>query len=130
MALLIVFGIILYVCVAGVIGGWFEGDSHSSGASRGHQRGCDAYGRLLEDPRWKAKRKRILERDNYRCTWCGRAENLQVHHKYYMRYPDGKMAEPWDYPDDKLVTLCDRCHREWHGKHKVKVYWRKWGVHF
>ena len=90
----------------------------------------DAYSMLLQDSRWKNKREKILTRDNYTCQWCGRRDNLQVHHKYYMKYPDGKMAEPWDYPDDKLITLCSRCHKRWHKKHKIKTYYRKFGEHY
>lgn len=88
------------------------------------------YEQKLMDPRWKAKREKILKRDGYRCTWCGKTENLQVHHKYYMKYPDGSFAEPWDYPDDKLVTLCKDCHEQWHKQHQVKTYYRKWGTHY
>ena len=90
----------------------------------------DAYRERLDDPRWRRKRSRIVERDHYTCQWCGSHENLQVHHKYYMRYPDGKLADPWDYPDEKLITLCENCHRKWHEKHKANVYYRKWGVHY
>lgn len=34
---------------------------------------------------------------------------LNVHHKYYIR---GK--NPWEYPDDAFVTLCDKCHQKRH----------------
>lgn len=30
-----------------------------------------------------------------------------------MRYIDGLLA--WEYPDDLLLTLCDECHKKWHG---------------
>ena len=89
-----------------------------------------AYERKLSDPRWKMKREKILDRDGHKCQWCGRTDHLQVHHKYYMKYPDGRFAEPWDYPDDKLITLCEDCHRKWHQKYPVKTYYRKWDVHY
>jgi 5-methylcytosine-specific restriction endonuclease McrA len=88
------------------------------------------YDRMLDNPKWKRKREKILERDHHTCQHCGSHLNLQVHHKYYMRYPDGSYADPWDYPDEKLITLCETCHKKWHKKYKVKTYYRKWGVHY
>ena len=102
-------------------------DSYAWKSQRGRNM---VYEQKLADPRWRQKRSRIVERDHYTCQWCGSHENLQVHHKYYMRYPDGKMADLWDYPDEKLITLCENCHRKWHEKHKANVYYRKWGVHY
>lgn len=88
------------------------------------------YEEKLSDVRWKAKREKILARDGHKCQWCGKTDHLQVHHKYYMKYPDNRFAEPWDYPDDALMTLCENCHKGWHKKHKVKTYRRKYGIHY
>ena len=96
----------------------------------GKKYGQDLYTEKLSDLKWKRKREKILERDNYTCQYCGSHNNLQVHHKYYMKYPNGSYADPWDYPDDKLITLCETCHKEWHKKYKVKTYYGKWGVHY
>lgn len=85
----------------------------------------DEYGKKLQDGRWKEKRRKIKERDRFTCQWCGSHENLQVHHKYYCRYPNGEKVEPWDYPDDALITLCEDCHRWWHEKNRAKVYYRR-----
>ena len=90
----------------------------------------DHYQKKLKDQRWLDKRERILTRDNHKCQWCGRTTNLQVHHKYYVKYPNEIKAEPWDYPDDALMTLCDDCHKKCHQKYKVKVYYRKKRVHY
>lgn len=84
----------------------------------------------LNDERWKRKREKILKRDGYRCRWCGCVDGLQVHHKYYNKYPDGGRVKAWDYPDDALMVLCGDCHKEYHSKHKVKSYYRKNGVHY
>jgi hypothetical protein len=47
-----------------------------------------------------------MERDNFCCIVCFDKENsLNVHHRYY---EFGK--DPWDYDNDVLVTLCDKCH--------------------
>ena len=98
--------------------------------SRIHTDEGTSYEAALNDDRWRRKREKILERDHHTCQYCGSHKDLQVHHKYYMRYPDGKFADPWDYPDEKLITLCETCHKKWHRKHKMKVYYRKWGVHY
>lgn len=64
------------------------------------------YSEKLRDTRWKEKRQEILERDNYCCKLCN-DDNvvLNVHHKIYL---DGK--NPWDYPNDLLITYCVSCH--------------------
>lgn len=68
------------------------------------------YAFLLQDERWKMKRKRILKRDGFTCQLCGLPdEHLHAHHKYYEK---GSM--PWDYPDEALVTLCEWCHNYIH----------------
>lgn len=103
---------------------------HTSSSVSRHVEKKDPYQLLLEDRRWKARREEILERDGHKCTWCGRTDHLQVHHKCYYRYPDGRMAEPWDYPDSKLVTLCETCHKKYHEKYHVGTYYRKRGEHY
>lgn len=64
------------------------------------------YSDKLKDPRWQKKRLEILERDKWMCQDCGDNENtLHVHHRVYMY---GK--EPWDTPNEYLITLCAGCH--------------------
>ena len=64
------------------------------------------YSQKLKDPRWQKKRLEILERDEWTCQICQDSSTmLVVHHRKYL--PD---AEPWDYPDNLLVTLCEDCH--------------------
>ena len=65
-----------------------------------------AYAEKLKDPRWQRKRLEIMERDAFACQMCDDAESpLHVHHKWYVWGND-----PWDYPNDALVTLCLDCH--------------------
>lgn len=66
------------------------------------------YGEKLKDPRWKAKRDVILDRDEHRCTRCNAADvRLHVHHTYY------KMGmEPWEYEETSLITVCVPCHEQ------------------
>lgn len=83
------------------------------------------YSNYLRSSQWKKRRDEILERDGYRCQWCGSAENLQVHHKCYFKNSRGEMFPPWEYEDKYLITLCGDCHKWWHKTHKMKSYYKK-----
>jgi hypothetical protein len=62
----------------------------------------------LKDPLWQRKRTDILNRDNFTCQKCGNdKDTLHVHHRHYI---NGR--RPWDYPDQLLITLCYKCHKE------------------
>lgn len=52
-------------------------------------------------------RRRILERDGWRCQSCGLRRNLEVHHIIF-RSHSGSDAE------QNLITLCSDCHRSLH----------------
>lgn len=68
------------------------------------------YSQLLRHPRWQRRRLEILNRAGWKCEECGTEEDeLHVHHKRYRRG-----AKPWEYDDDDLVSLCDRCHDKAH----------------
>ena len=61
----------------------------------------------LKDPRWQKKRLEIFERDGWKCRSCSDSEStLVVHHRYY------ENIEPWEYPDEALITLCENCHEQ------------------
>lgn len=63
------------------------------------------YGDKLLDPRWQQKRTQILTRDGFCCRTCSDpSSTLEIHHLSYR-------GEPWEVPDDQLVTLCRHCHR-------------------
>ena len=75
------------------------------------------YKKLLQDPNWKAKRIKILNRDNYCCRYCGSTKYLKVHHKYYSRYPNGdkvyvisasitEWVSPWCFAQGITHVLC------------------------
>lgn len=57
---------------------------------------------------WKALRNRRLQKDFFRCCYCGSGINVAVHH---LRYPDVWGTES---VDDDLITLCESCHAEVH----------------
>jgi 5-methylcytosine-specific restriction endonuclease McrA len=64
------------------------------------------YSEKLRNPKWQRKRLEILNRDGFKCLFCGADDkNLQVHHLLYQR------RDPWDYPDYLYQTLCDGCHQ-------------------
>lgn len=84
------------------------------------------YEELLHKPEWYAKRNLILERDSHKCVFCGKTYGLHVHHRYYSQYPNHTKVAPWNYPDEALITLCEKCHKTLHQKQKIKVYYRKY----
>jgi len=66
------------------------------------------YSEKFKDPRWQKIRLKILERDEWNYQKCNDTETtLHIHHRYYK-----KNKEPWEYPLDYLVTLCEDCHKE------------------
>lgn len=90
------------------------------------QRKLSSYSDLLNTEEWRNKRLKIVKRDNCRCTYCGNRFHLHVHHKYYSAYPNGVLVDPWNYPDDALITLCSYCHQRVHARKKIKVYHRRY----
>lgn len=53
-----------------------------------------------------------MERDEFCCTVCQDGEStLNVHHHYYT-----KGADPWEYDDKALTTLCEDCHKHIEGR--------------
>ena len=59
----------------------------------------EAYGQL---------RRKVLERDGWRCQVCGSMSNLEVHHRQF-RSQSGEDNEV------NLITVCRKCHRQFHG---------------
>jgi hypothetical protein len=65
-----------------------------------------AYSEKLKDPRWQQARLRVFERDGWACQNCKRKDKtLNVHHWWYEQG-----HEPWEYPMECFVTLCEHCH--------------------
>ena len=82
-----------------------------------------AYELLLERPEWKAYRLAVLSERGKKCEWCGSDKNLHVHHKFYLKYPNGKKILPWEYNINCLLVLCKDCHEKAHKKYKIKSYY-------
>jgi 5-methylcytosine-specific restriction endonuclease McrA len=65
--------------------------------------------RLRLDPEaYRQLYREVLERDGWRCQWCGRMENLQVHHIQWR-------SRLGDDVEENLITLCCSCHGLIHG---------------
>ncbi|MCT1529936.1 hypothetical protein M3B46_02950 [Sphingobacterium daejeonense] len=79
-----------------------------------------SYGASLFDIKWKQKRKSILDRDQNKCVICQDVHGLQVHHRqYHFINRLNRFKEPWDYPNELLITLCEVCHKRGHRKYKI-----------
>ena len=64
------------------------------------------YSDKLNDPRWLKRKSEIVTRDDFKCQfWHKHHGPFSVHHKYYEYGRD-----PWDYPDEALITVCQKCH--------------------
>ena len=61
----------------------------------------------LKSVDWKRKRAVVLQRDRYRCVYCG-VRASQVHHKRYAPRNIGREPIEW------LVSVCEGCHRKQH----------------
>nr|WKN34192.1 hypothetical protein K4G66_17580 [Tunicatimonas sp. TK19036] len=66
-----------------------------------------SYKSKLRDARWREKRKYILAKCEGKCEDCGKEDNLEVHHCFYVYGND-----PWEYPLDSLRGLCRDCHEK------------------
>jgi len=64
--------------------------------------------RLRLDPEsYRSLHKAILERDRWRCQFCGSLIALEVHHMKFR-------SELGDDAEDNLITLCRSCHQKVH----------------
>ena len=65
---------------------------------------------LLKDIRWQKRRSEILGVRGWKCEQCGATTGtINVHHRRYK-----KGAKPWEYDDDDLKVLCEKCHHDLH----------------
>lgn len=81
------------------------------------------YDILLQDSKWKYLSNKLKEKYK-KCQICGCKKNLQVHHKYYLKYSD-TMMNPWDYPEDAFIVVCDKCHKKLHKQHVNVIQLKK-----
>lgn len=83
----------------------------------------NGYNDMLKRPEWRACREKVFTVKGRVCSYCRNVRNLQVHHKYYLKYPDGERIKPWEYNMECYMVLCDDCHRRVHEKYKIKTYY-------
>ena len=57
----------------------------------------------LESQSYGRLREQVLRRDSWRCQYCGKKSNLEVHHKEF-RSRGGNDSE------ENMITLCEGCH--------------------
>jgi 5-methylcytosine-specific restriction endonuclease McrA len=69
--------------------------------------------RLATDA-YEELRKRALQRDHWRCQFCGSMRNLEVHHQQY-RSQSGEDSE------ENLITLCTTCHSSAHNSSDQRI---------
>ena len=62
---------------------------------------------ILEPEEYDALKRRVLERDRWRCQCCGSQMNLQVHHLARRGQLGSDVIE-------NLITLCAVCHHLHH----------------
>ena len=61
----------------------------------------EMYRLYLRSPKWRAKRKAVMTRDNGQCQFCG-AKAIDVHHLTYVRIFNESIYD--------LVAICRSCH--------------------
>lgn len=66
------------------------------------------YSEKLKDPRWQKKRLEVFNRDAWTCQKC--YDDRGTLHAHHLNYRKG--ADPWDYDNEDLLTLCEECHQE------------------
>ena len=70
-------------------------------------------------PNWVKIRKRIIERDKWRCRICHSDMDLNVHHIDYERSNN---------QDHNLVTLCRPCHKGVHDEGYKPYLFEDWPI--
>lgn len=80
------------------------------------------YDFLLHRQEWLDCREHVFAEKGRHCCYCYKTNGLQVHHKFYLAYPNGKKVKPWEYPIDAFKVLCYDCHVKEHQTHKIKFY--------
>lgn len=61
------------------------------------------YAKYIRSPKWKRKAAAAKERAGHRCQICNSPDNLNAHHRTYVRLGHER-------PDD-ITVLCRQCHK-------------------
>lgn len=85
----------------------------------------DSISTSKKNDRWFEIKKKVLIRDDYRCSFCGKnSKPLQVHHII-------SLSEGGSNDLDNLILLCLKCHEKQHNKKfkKSSLYDSNYGFH-
>ena len=75
---------------------------------------------------WERRRKAVLVRDGRRCTACGRAAPLEIHHAVQGESLRRDMKRGSFASTDALTSLCRNCHyRSHHVPDPERQRWRE-----
>ena len=69
---------------------------------------------------WRLRRKQIKTRDGFKCVKCSCPKDLQVHHTIYQ-----EGFHVWEYEDQYLKTLCEKCHQKEHESRPLHTFFNK-----
>ena len=61
----------------------------------------------LDAKSYRELHRQVLERDGWRCQFCGSMQQLQVHHLIFRSHSGGDT-------ELNLITLCTGCHKRMH----------------
>ncbi len=90
-----------------------ENGTYCESQKKTRQKHKQKYKKLNDDYkdqiRFGGNKKRVLERDGYKCVECGKIKGLTVHHKDH----SGNGENP-NNDMDNLITLCRSCHMRHH----------------
>jgi 5-methylcytosine-specific restriction endonuclease McrA len=68
----------------------------------------------LDSDSFRKLDRQVLERDGWRCQFCGSMQNLQVHHLKFR-------SQSGDDVEQNLITLCAQCHASIHSKANLQT---------
>ena len=73
------------------------------------------YRSLYSTKRWARVRRIVFQRDQYRCTSCGKAGALEAHHEPHLINRPAVSLDSF-FDTDQIKTLCKKCHLDEHAK--------------
>lgn len=62
--------------------------------------------RNYDNPDYKDARRKVLERDDYKCRLCGSKKHLECHH--IRAYASNQSLA---YEPNNMIVLCKKCHK-------------------
>lgn len=96
----------------------FENTKKANGENHGNWKGgiSGERDRDMSTKKYKEWRKNVFERDKYTCKKCGQM-GYEIHAHHIAPYSENKKLR---YEIDNGITLCKKCHIEFHRKFGIK----------